>query len=334
MRDYAKLGPTFWTGETGKALRRRGSEAVISALYLFSSPHSNMLGLYYQPIAYMGHETGLGEEGARKGLRHCIDVGLCSYDDDTEMVFVHEMAAWQIADSLSSGDNRCKGIQKDYDALPNCPYLEAFFDRYREAFHLKRRRSNPVKKQEVEEGAYQGASEGGHQAPTKPGTGAGAGTGACSEAKASAADAAPALPGFAQAPAEAPLSAKDRVWLLGPPLLGDKPANRALLGKLAATYGDEVLAAALADATAQDPPLLEPKAWLTAACAQRAKESPRVPQKGEQVDLLADPKPAWAIAAGFANRFEAENEGCTERNAQHFRGGRDTRKAVRNGEAA
>ena len=59
MREYAKLGPTFWTGETGKALRRRGSEGVIAALYLISSPHSNMLGLYYQPIPYMGYETGL-----------------------------------------------------------------------------------------------------------------------------------------------------------------------------------------------------------------------------------------------------------------------------------
>ena len=52
MRDYAKVMPTFWTGETGKAIRRRGPEGVICALYLMSSPASNMLGLYYQPILY------------------------------------------------------------------------------------------------------------------------------------------------------------------------------------------------------------------------------------------------------------------------------------------
>jgi hypothetical protein len=151
VREYAKVGPTFWTGATGKALRRRGIEGVLVALYLVSSPHSNMLGLYYQPLMYMAHETGLGIEGASKGLQSCIEVGFCSYDTDTEMVWVHEMAAWQIAESLSSTDKRCRGIQKDYEAVPDCPFVGPWFDRYREAYHLTNRREfqqpQPVQKQ-------------------------------------------------------------------------------------------------------------------------------------------------------------------------------------------
>jgi len=144
VRDYAKLGPTFWTGSTGKALRRSGPEALLVALYLISAPASNMLGVYYQPMLYMAHETGLGMEGASKGLRSCIDCGFCSYDDDTEMVFVHEMAAWQIAEALAPNDKRCKGIQRDYLALPDCPHLGPFFDRYAGAFHLTGRRAAGV----------------------------------------------------------------------------------------------------------------------------------------------------------------------------------------------
>ncbi len=151
MREYAKVGPTFWTGSTGKALRRRGIEGVLVALYLVSSPHSNMLGLYYQPLMYMAHETGLGIEGASKGLQSCIEVGFCSYDPDTEMVWVHEMAAWQIAESLSSSDKRCRGIQKDYEAVPDCPFVGPWFDRYRQAYHLTNRREfqepQPTQKQ-------------------------------------------------------------------------------------------------------------------------------------------------------------------------------------------
>ncbi len=143
MREYAKLGPTFWTGETGKALRKKGPKALLIAAYLISSPHSNMLGLYYQPVMYMAHETGLGIEGASEGLDACIECGFCSYDHDTEMVWVHEMAAWQIAGSLSSGDKRCKGIQKDYEALPENPFLWAWFDRYAAVFHLTNRREKP-----------------------------------------------------------------------------------------------------------------------------------------------------------------------------------------------
>lgn len=39
-------------------------------------------------------------------------------------------------------------------------------------------------------------------------------------------------------------------------------------------------------------------------------------------DELSDPRPDWALQAGFANRFEAENEGCTPRNFSEFRDGK------------
>ena len=35
-----------------------------------------------------------------------------------------------------------------------------------------------------------------------------------------------------------------------------------------------------------------------------------------------DSKAGWALKAGFANRFEAENDGCFEHNADDFRGGK------------
>ena len=151
MRDYGKISPQFWTGKTGKQIRGRGFEAQLVALYLVSSPHSNMLGLYYQPLLYMAHETGLGIEGARKGLQGCIEAGFCAFDEPSEMVWVFEMAGYQIANELKATDKRCSGIQKDYDALPDCPFLGAFFDKYRSAFHIKNRRQS--------EGTYQAPSE-------------------------------------------------------------------------------------------------------------------------------------------------------------------------------
>jgi hypothetical protein len=39
----------------------------------------------------------------------------------------------------------------------------------------------------------------------------------------------------------------------------------------------------------------------------------------------SETKPAWALAAGFSNRFDAENEGCNERNAELFRDGKRLR---------
>ncbi|MES3041833.1 MAG: hypothetical protein V4730_11880 [Pseudomonadota bacterium] len=114
------------------------------ALYLMTSPNSNMLGLFSQPILYMAHETGLGQEGTLKGLKACIEVGFCCYDEDTEMVWVYEMAKYQIASELKPSDLRCKGVQKDYDALPDNPFLAAFFDRYSKPFHMDKQRGSQV----------------------------------------------------------------------------------------------------------------------------------------------------------------------------------------------
>ena len=57
MRDYGIVSPRFWIGETGKKLRGNPNEQVL-ALYLMTSPHANMIGVFHCPILYMAHETG------------------------------------------------------------------------------------------------------------------------------------------------------------------------------------------------------------------------------------------------------------------------------------
>ena len=138
MRDYGKISPQFWTGKTGKAIKAGGPESVVVAMYLMSSPHSNMIGMYYLPMMYVAHETGLGIEGALKGLGRALEAGFCSYDDASEVVWVHEMARYQIAAELSANDNRVKGIQREIDSVPENPFVSAFYDKYSAAFNLKK----------------------------------------------------------------------------------------------------------------------------------------------------------------------------------------------------
>ncbi|HEB9104201.1 TPA: DNA-binding protein [Klebsiella aerogenes] len=140
MRDYATVAPQFWLGKTGRELRKKGAEAQVVSFYLMTSPHANMLGLYYLPILYIAHETGLGLEGASKGLNRSIEAGFCSYDEDTEMVWVHEMAAYQVGKALKPGDNRCAGVRSEYASLTENPFLSAFYERYKDDFHLNIKR--------------------------------------------------------------------------------------------------------------------------------------------------------------------------------------------------
>lgn len=134
MRDYSKVGPKFWIGATGKRLRSAGMEAQIVAMYLLTSPHANMLGLYYCPTMFIAHETGLGLEGASKGLQSAIEAGFCEYDEASEVVWVVEMASYQIADQLKPNDLRVKGVHNEYMSLPSNPYLIRFFEKYKDAF--------------------------------------------------------------------------------------------------------------------------------------------------------------------------------------------------------
>lgn len=136
MRDYAKVSARFWTGETGKKIKAAGPEATVVALYLMTSPHSNMLGLYFLPKMYIAHESGLPFEGASKGLLRCIEGEFCSYDEASEVVFVHEMARYQVGEQLKPDDKQCKGVANEIAKLPHTALFKAFYERYALAFHL------------------------------------------------------------------------------------------------------------------------------------------------------------------------------------------------------
>lgn len=140
MREYGKISPQYWIGKTGKALRAAGMESQLVGLYLMSNPHANMLGLYYLPKSFIAHETGMTMQGASKGLASCIEAGFCRYDDSSEIVWVIEMAHYQIAPRLNANDKQCKGVQSAYDSVPENPFLEPFFDKYEPDFHLTRKR--------------------------------------------------------------------------------------------------------------------------------------------------------------------------------------------------
>lgn len=136
MRDYGKVAPQFWIGATGKELKAAGPEAVIVGLYLMTSPHANMIGLYYLPVLYIAHETGLGLEGATRGLKACVEAGLCAYDEDDEVVFVPRMAAYQIAETLSVRDNRRIAVIREIESCGHTEFAELFLQAYAKPFNM------------------------------------------------------------------------------------------------------------------------------------------------------------------------------------------------------
>lgn len=142
MREFAKVSPQFWIGEKGRAIKQLGLETQHLAFYLLTSPHANMIGIYYLPITTIAHETSLSYDQTLKALHNLTEADYCSYDEITEYVWVHDMAHEQIGAQLKPNDKRVKGVNTAYHLLPNLPFLPAFFKKYQQVFYLNNNDEN------------------------------------------------------------------------------------------------------------------------------------------------------------------------------------------------
>ncbi|WP_218813542.1 hypothetical protein [Rickettsiella endosymbiont of Dermanyssus gallinae] len=132
----------------GKKIKDCGLEAKVLALYLMACSHTNMICFYYLPFFFIAHETGMPLDGVSKGIKELIEIKFCSYDAETDHVWVHDMAANELG-ALKKSDNLVKNINKIYKKLPNIPLRMAFYERYRDLFHLGP--SKPLRSQEQDQ---------------------------------------------------------------------------------------------------------------------------------------------------------------------------------------
>lgn len=136
MREFAKFPSEFWINECWRKIKRLSLEAKLIAPYLLSNPHSNMIGVYYLPIPFVAHETGLGHEAALQGLQELCGIDFCTYDQTHEYIWVHNMAFDQLGTQLNERDNRIIAIHKICRELPDLSFLDAFYDKYSVAFFI------------------------------------------------------------------------------------------------------------------------------------------------------------------------------------------------------
>lgn len=289
MRDYSVVSPRFWIGATGKELRGN-AHAQVLALYLMTSPHANMIGVFHCPLIYMAHETGLGMEGASKALQSLIEAKFCTYEESSETVFVHRMAAFQIGDQLSEQDKRCKGVEREWNNIPSAQLRQAFFAIYSVAFHLpkqgKKARPTEAPSKALRSQEQEQDQEQDQETPSPP-------TG-----------------GF------------DEFWAAYPKKVGKDAARKAfekrkpdveLLAQMMAAIAVQANSEQWRKDGGQFIP--HPATWLN---------------EGRWMDggIDAAVAPDWWTPAGFPNRWEAENERCFAHNAHKFRDGKKIRELV------
>jgi hypothetical protein len=137
MRDYSKVSPKFWTGSTGRQIRKLGHQAQVISFYAFTCPSANMIGLYYLSLPTLCHETGSPLEGALKALRSLSEAGFCHYSEEHEQLFVPNMAREQIGETLTKKDNRHKAVVRELEQYRKSPFFNQFLRIYKDCFELE-----------------------------------------------------------------------------------------------------------------------------------------------------------------------------------------------------
>ncbi len=135
MRNHSIIAPTFWTGVTGKVLRG-DPELQVVAMYLITSPHATMIGVFTCPVLYIAHETGLPHESVERALARLEALKFCLVDRDRDLIWVREMARFQVGEALSPGDKRVKNVGSLFAKIALGAIREGFFERYSTDFHL------------------------------------------------------------------------------------------------------------------------------------------------------------------------------------------------------
>ena len=137
MREFAKISPQIWIDEQGRKIKKLGLDAKLISIYLMTNPHANMIGVYYLPISFIAHEAGLSVEQVETAIKSLCQIDFCSYDTETEYVWVHEMGMTQISTQLKAKDHRVKNVNEAFHALPNLSFKQRFFEKYSEKFLLE-----------------------------------------------------------------------------------------------------------------------------------------------------------------------------------------------------
>lgn len=313
---YRKVEVRTWGDEKFRRLSQMPPCGQGLWLFLITGPHTGPIpGLFRAGRAAMAEELGWEIEAFDEAFGEAFREGMVKADFKARVIWLPSA----IKHNRPESPNVVRSWAAEFDLIPECDLKREAFEALKASIHalgeafgkaFDEAFAKPLPKPSPKPSPKAMPNQEQEQEQEQE----------YSEAKASGAFAPPAI-----LPKEnpGPMSEKDRVWALGESVLAAGDARwRTKLGRLVSTHGEGCVLEGLQATAAEQPG--DPYSWLVKACETRAKAQPRGRgqlAKGEPVDLLADPCPRWAVEAGFANRFEAENSLCFAHNAHQFRDG-------------
>lgn len=128
--NFARVVPALWRDHVFKEVVAQGPGHITLALYLRTNRYCNMLGLYAISTYHMVKQTGL--DNAKQILGDLIQTNYCAYDEESEFVWVYDMAKMQVPTPLNS--KQLKGIRNHLIRLyhdEDCPFVEQWMGKHK-----------------------------------------------------------------------------------------------------------------------------------------------------------------------------------------------------------
>lgn len=155
MRDYARFPPRWWTERNARSMRGKPNLQVV-AMYLCTSPNSNMIGLYYLPVPMIEHETGVTGNDLAMAMQRLSELKYSYYDRTEELVYLPNMAPEQIGEKLTDKqDAMVKGVTNILEKFEGHDFTLDFVARYGTAYRLSMDGHQGVNGQSVDLSKYE-----------------------------------------------------------------------------------------------------------------------------------------------------------------------------------
>jgi len=161
---YSKVFVKIWHS---KDFRMLSEEGKMLFLYLLTSPHRNMGGLYYLPLPYLCFDVGLDEKRVSKAFEELTDKDMAQYDYNTQVVLIKK---WFCYNPIEN-ENQAKGLNKQLAEIPKSKLFKPFVNCVKEYCKYI---ESILKGFDI---PFENPSETLSKPYTKPGTGTGTGTG-------------------------------------------------------------------------------------------------------------------------------------------------------------
>lgn len=112
MREYGKIHASFWTSADIRAL---GEDGRTLAAYLLTSPHSNMLGCFRIPVAYVCDDLKWSLERVLEGFSKLTQRVWATFDKGSEWVVIHKFLKW----NQPENPNVVRAAEKLFAQIPS-----------------------------------------------------------------------------------------------------------------------------------------------------------------------------------------------------------------------